>query len=120
MSLDEPDDLFYRRYLGGATLIAYYLLKAFWQLVAQYCPDWQGRKQWLKDHEIELATLHACSMKAPLGVPWELGWSRAVLWPASVGVRAAKSVYIIDVRVRALGQGGGDSSDVPKRGTRQS
>ncbi len=33
--------------------------KAFWQLVAQYCPDWQGRKQWLKDHEAELAVLPA-------------------------------------------------------------
>ena len=27
VSVDEPDDLFYRRYLGGAALIAYYLLK---------------------------------------------------------------------------------------------
>ena len=27
VSVDEPDDLFYRRYLGGAGFIGYYLLK---------------------------------------------------------------------------------------------
>ncbi|MEE8442481.1 MAG: aldehyde ferredoxin oxidoreductase N-terminal domain-containing protein, partial [Dehalococcoidia bacterium] len=27
VSVDEPDELFYRRYLGGAAFIAYYLLK---------------------------------------------------------------------------------------------
>ncbi len=27
VTVDEPDDLFYRRYLGGAALVAYYLLK---------------------------------------------------------------------------------------------
>lgn len=29
--------------------------KRFWQVVAEYCPQWQQHRRWLKDHEVELA-----------------------------------------------------------------
>jgi predicted metal-dependent hydrolase len=28
--------------------------KKFWELVAQYCPEWREHKNWLKQHETEL------------------------------------------------------------------
>jgi predicted metal-dependent hydrolase len=28
--------------------------KRFWELVAQYCPDWREHKKWLKQHEVDL------------------------------------------------------------------
>jgi predicted metal-dependent hydrolase len=28
--------------------------KRFWELVAQYCPEWRGHKKWLKQHEANL------------------------------------------------------------------
>ncbi|MBI4311552.1 MAG: aldehyde ferredoxin oxidoreductase family protein [Chloroflexi bacterium] len=37
--VDEPDDLFYRRYLGGAGIVAYYLLKEMKPGVAPLSPD---------------------------------------------------------------------------------
>jgi len=29
--------------------------KKFWKLVAEHCPQWRRHRQWLKDHEGELA-----------------------------------------------------------------
>jgi len=29
--------------------------KKFWELVAEYCPQWRKHKRWLKEHEAELA-----------------------------------------------------------------
>jgi predicted metal-dependent hydrolase len=28
--------------------------KAFWKLVAQYCPDWRMHRRWLNEHCYEL------------------------------------------------------------------
>jgi predicted metal-dependent hydrolase len=36
--------------------------KRFWELVAQYCPDWQQHKKWLKQHEADLTT-KLCALK---------------------------------------------------------
>jgi predicted metal-dependent hydrolase len=30
--------------------------KRFWELVAQYCPNWREHKKWLKEHETELTS----------------------------------------------------------------
>ena len=29
--------------------------KKFWNLVAEHCPRWRKHRQWLKEHEAELA-----------------------------------------------------------------
>ncbi|MGB8708108.1 MAG: SprT family zinc-dependent metalloprotease [Dehalococcoidia bacterium] len=36
--------------------------KRFWELVAQYCPDWRQHKKWLKQHEADLTT-KLCALK---------------------------------------------------------
>src|SRR3990167_10619084 len=39
VSVDEPDDLFYRRYLGGAGFVGYYLLKELKPGIDPLSPD---------------------------------------------------------------------------------
>lgn len=36
--------------------------KKFWELIAQYCPDWRQHKKWLKQHEVDL-TARLCTLK---------------------------------------------------------
>ena len=36
--------------------------KKFWELIAQYCPDWRQHKKWLKQHEADL-TARLCTLK---------------------------------------------------------
>jgi len=38
--------------------------KRFWELVAQYCPEWRDYKKWLKQHEVNLAA-KLCARKEP-------------------------------------------------------
>ena len=39
VSIEEPDDLFYRRYLGGAGFVSYYLLKELKPGIDPLSPD---------------------------------------------------------------------------------